>query len=82
MAMAMLTGEGPRIGQDSLDLTTDDVVEQLEIFLDEATNLANVWFGKTVAAENPALIVQMATAMLQREGAELIAISNRDKEAK
>jgi hypothetical protein len=56
------------------------IAERMELYLDEATNLAKAWFG-TEVSDQPALVVQMASAMLQREGAEVLAMAiNRMKE--
>ena len=48
------------------------IAERTELYLDEATTLAKAWFG-TEVGDYSALIVQMASAMLQREGAEVLA---------
>lgn len=63
-------------GPDPLDHAPQVLAERLEVYLDEATTLAKSWFGQ-VAENQPALIVQMATALLQREGAEAVALGSR-----
>ena len=55
---------------DKSELATQPVAERMELFLDEATALATSWFGERAETDRAVLIVQMASAMLQREGAE------------
>ena len=63
---------------DPLDHAPQVLAERLEVYLDEATTLAKSWFGQS-AEDQPALIVQMATALLQREGAEAVALAIKSK---
>ena len=58
---------------DKSELATQPVAERMELFLDEATALATSWFGERAETDLASLIVQMASAMLQREGAEILA---------
>ncbi|MFI0609866.1 MAG: hypothetical protein ACH37Z_18475 [Anaerolineae bacterium] len=65
-------------GPDPLDHAPQLLAERLEVYLDEATTLAKSWFGQA-AEDQPALIVQMATALLQREGSEVVALAINGK---
>lgn len=65
-------------GPDPLDHAPQVLAERLEDYLDEATTLAKSWFGQS-AEDQPALIVQMATALLQREGVEAVALAIKSK---
>lgn len=58
---------------DKSELATQPVAERMEVFLDEAPALASSWFGERAQTDRASLIVQMASAMLQREGTEILA---------
>jgi len=58
------------------------MAERMKHYPDEAITLTPYWFADRSQLERAGLIVQLVSAMLQRKGAELIALKMRERPAR